>query len=132
VGSARGYICQACGTRFAARSGGGFFFDLLHCDACGRSHSVAHKDLGKIHLGFVKGLRVPYALARAAMDRSIQENYPGPTLTREEYHEASEATLEPCPCGGHFLYAAEARCPSCRSTSEMWDHDPTQPTSHYD
>lgn len=36
MGSADGYICRTCGARFQVRSGGGFFFDLLHCDACGR------------------------------------------------------------------------------------------------
>lgn len=132
MGSARGYICRTCGTRFASRSGGGFFFDLLHCNACGRARSVRHQDLGDVHLGFIKGLKTPYAIARAKLDRSIQENYPGPVLTREEYHAAAEATLEPCRCGGRFEYAAEARCPGCRSTSEMWDHDRTQPTAMYD
>lgn len=40
MGSAAGYICKACETRFTVRNGGGFFFDLLHCDACGESKSV--------------------------------------------------------------------------------------------
>jgi len=130
VGTSSGYICKSCGTRFSAREGGGFFFDLLHCDRCGKAASVGHEELGDIHLRFVKGLRVPYALARAAMDRRIQQEYPGEPLSRDGYHAASEATLDPCPCGGRFSYDAPPRCPTCASTRETWD--PTGSTMHYD
>jgi len=47
MGSQTGYKCQACGTRFEAEEGGGFFFDLLHCDRCGAARSVAHRDMGE-------------------------------------------------------------------------------------
>lgn len=127
MGSASGYICRTCGTHFMAKSGGGFFFDLLHCDTCGATRSVGHQELGDIHLGFVKGLPGPYAVARAAMDRRIQAEYPGKTLTRDEYHAAAEAAVDSCTCGGHFRYDAPARCPGCRSTQDQWDGDPTGP-----
>ena len=120
MGQISGHVCGACGERFSASSGGGFFFDMLHCDRCGRPQSVAHRDLGDIHLRFVKGLKTPYAVARAAMDRDIQANYPGEPIGRAEYHAMAEATLEACECGGRFRYAAPARCPGCRSTSESW------------
>lgn len=107
------------------RTGGGFYFDELHCHTCGRTRSVGHEDMGVIHLGFVKGLPGPYAVARSDMDRQIQAEYPGAPLTRGEYHAAVEATLEPCACSGRFRYDAPARCPSCRSTSEQWDPDPS-------
>ena len=132
MGSACGYICRSCRTRFQVRSGGGFFFDLLHCDACGEAKSVGHQELGDIHLGFVKGLPGPYAVARSAMDRRIQHEYPGEPLTRDEYAAAAEATLEPCSCGGRFRYDAQARCPACRSTSELWDRDPKASSRLYD
>lgn len=48
MGSASGYICRTCGTRFQVRSGGGFFFDLLHCEACGEAKSVGHQRRGGI------------------------------------------------------------------------------------
>ena len=99
-------------------------FDLLHCDMCGATKSVSHQELGEIHLGFVKGLPGPYAVARAAMDRRIQREYPGEPLTRDEYHAAAETTLGACACGGHFTYDAPARCPGCRSTKDQWDEDP--------
>ncbi len=124
MGSASGFICRACGTQFTVRRGGGFFFDLLHCDVCGTARSVSHEDLGDIHLGFVKGLPGPYALSRMRLDRQIRATYPGKPLTRKEYHAAAEATLDACACGGHFRYHAPARCPECRSMSEQWDEDP--------
>lgn len=121
MGSASGYVCRACGATFTVRDGGGFFFDLLHCDRCGRTMSVKHQDLGHIHLRFVKGLPGPYAVARASMDRRIQAEYPGEPMSRSEYRAAAEATLDPCACGGRYLYAAPPRCPTCRATSEMWE-----------
>ena len=124
MGSASSFICRTCGTHFMARDGGGFMFDLLHCDTCGATTSVSHQELGDIHLGFVKGLPGPYAVARAAKDRRIQAEYPGRTLTRDEYHGAAEATLGACACGGRFTYDAPARCPGCRSTADKWDGDP--------
>lgn len=132
MGSQAGYICRTCGTAFTVRSGGGFFFDLLHCDACGETKSVSHQELGDIHLGFVKGLPGPYAVARSRMDRQIKDTYEGEPLTRDEYHAAAEATLEACACGGRFRYDAPARCPGCRSTHEQWDGDPAAGHVLYD
>ncbi len=132
MGSTTGHICNRCGARFTTSHGGGFFFDLLHCDTCGRSQSVPHQDLGDVHLGFVKGLPGPYAVARMKMDRQIKETYPGEPLTRDEYHTAAEATLEPCECGGTFRYDAPARCPTCRSTEMLWTYDPTLGGALYD
>jgi hypothetical protein len=132
MGNATGQICRVCATAFRLRQGGGFFFDLLQCDGCGGTQSVAHEDLGDIHLRFVKGLGHPHAVARAEMDRRIQSEYPGEPLSRDKYHAAAEATLDPCPCGGRFRYDAPARCPTCGSTSELWDRDPTAPSMHYD
>lgn len=133
MGQATGFICTACSARFTVREGGGFFFDLLHCDVCGATRSVRHKDLGDIHLRFVKGLAPrPYAIARSAMDWRIQAEYPGEPIGRAEYRALAEDTLEPCACGGRFRYNAPARCPSCRSTSEQWKRNPNAPGMHYD
>lgn len=115
-----------------AKGGGGFFFDLLHCDTCGSTRSVGHEELGDIHLRFVKGLPGPYAVSRMAMDRRIQREYPGEPLTRDEYHAAAEATVDACGCGGRFRYDAPARCPGCRSTSDQWERDPKAPHIFYD
>ena len=132
MGSASGYICRTCGGRFQVRSGGGFYFDLLHCDTCGEVKSITHQELGDIHLGFVKGLPGPYAVVRSEMDRRIQREYQGEPLTQAEYQAAAEATIDACSCGGHFRYDAEARCPACRSTSEQWNRDPEASRMLYD
>ncbi len=47
MGSATAHICKACGTKFGVRDGGGFFFDMLHCDTCGKVQGVGHRDLGE-------------------------------------------------------------------------------------
>jgi hypothetical protein len=117
---------------FTVSNGGGFMFDMLHCDACGRSRSVRHQELGDIHLRFIKGLGRPYAVSRASMDRRIQEEYSGEPLSRDEYHAAVEATMESCSCGGRFAYDAPARCPTCRSTDESWSLNPEAPIADYD
>ena len=132
MGRRSGVICRECGTRFDVDEGGGFFFDLLHCDTCGGTCSVGHQELGDIHLRYVKGLPGPYAVARSKMDRQIQQEYGGKPLTRAEYHAAAEATLEPCTCGGSYRYDARPRCPGCRSTQEHWDVDPDGVMVMYD
>ena len=132
MGSASGFICRACGARFMAKEGGGFFFDLLHCDKCGTTRNVGHEELGDIHLRYVKGLPGPYAVSRMEMDRRIQQEYAGEPISRDEYRVAAEATLEPCACGGTFRYDAPARCPGCRSRRDQWDRDPKAPHVFYD
>ena len=123
MGSITGHVCRTCGAHFTVSTGGGFFFDQLHCEQCGKVKDVGHEDMGDIHLGFVKGLGRPYAMARAAFDRHIQQTYPGEPLSKAEYHAAVEATLDPCRCGGRYRYDAPPRCPSCRSTPDQWDED---------
>lgn len=132
MGSASGFICKACGARFRISSGGGFYFDLLHCDTCGADRSIGHHELGDIHLRFVKGLPGPYAVARSEADRRIQREYPGEPIGREEYHTLAEATLELCACGGRFRYDAPPRCPDCRALPEQWTRDPRAPSVLYD
>jgi hypothetical protein len=132
MGSRTDHLCLYCGTAFIAGAGGGFFFDLLHWDRCGRARSVRHEELGDIHLAFVKGLPGPYAIARRRIDDEIKATYEGPALSREEYHAAVEETFEPCECGGRFAYAAVPRCPSCRSLPDRWVVDPNAPHTFVD
>jgi len=120
MGTQTGYECQGCGTRFEVEDGGGFFFDLLHCDRSGAAKSVAHRDMGDVHLAYIKGLKMPYAVAREEMDREIQRTYQGEPLGEAAYQAAVEQQLPPCACGGRFTYAAPPRCPHCGSTEEHW------------
>ena len=118
MGQRTGYRCGACGERFEIEEGGGFFFDLLHCDRCGEARVIGHEEMGDIHLGYVKGLDGPYAFVRAESDERIRREYPGEALTETEYEAAVEGIVDPCPCGGSYRYDAPARCPGCGSTRE--------------
>jgi hypothetical protein len=64
---ASGYISRQCGAHLMAWGGGGFYFDLLHCDTCGADRHVGHEELGDIHLRFAKGLPDTNAIARMEM-----------------------------------------------------------------
>lgn len=114
------YHCTSCNLEFTVIKGGGFAFDVLHCDTCGADTTVSHESIGGPHLAFVKGLPGVYAGARAGLDQQIKATYPGEPISRDEYHGCVEATEEPCRCGGTFTYDAPPRCPGCRSTEESW------------
>jgi len=50
-----------------------------------------------VHLRFVKGLSTPYALARAAMDRDIQANYPASPSTAPSTANLWKPLSSPAP-----------------------------------
>ncbi len=97
------------------KTGGGFFFHLLHCDRCGAEASVGFDEIPDIHAGYLKGSGVPYTVASAAQDEAIRDAYEGDALTEGEYHLAVEEHAGSCECRGHFRFAAPARCPQCAS-----------------
>jgi hypothetical protein len=80
--------CNSCGATFETSEGGGFLFELLHCEACGKEKSVPLDELG--------GTR-----ARRWGPR---------------YVARIEGAASACECGGHFRLNAPPRCPVCRST----------------
>lgn len=116
--------CRSCGTSFEVDEGGGFLFDTLHCDRCGDARSVSHEEMGDIHLRYIKGLDVPYAIVREESDARVREDYPGEPLTESEYETAVEAPVDACGCGGSYRYDAPPRCPGCGSTREQWTDSP--------
>ena len=67
MGSAAGYRCRTGWTSFTARDGGGFYFDPLHCGACGTSRCISHEALGDIHLRLENG-----RLAQEGTDRWLR------------------------------------------------------------
>ncbi len=79
--------CNQCQTEFDVREGGGLNFELLHCDSCGAEKAIRQEE--------------------------IQEkiNNQNPALS---YQEKVEAIAGPCD-GGHYRFAAKARCPNCHS-----------------
>lgn len=115
--------CNSCGHKFRVSEGGGFFFHLLKCEKCGGDKSVDFDELGDIHLGYLKGLSEPYCMASSEHDKYVRENYPGESLTEEEYHQEVENIAGKCECGGQYKFHAPSRCPKCKSTNIVQDPD---------
>ena len=107
--------CKSCGHEFTAEDGGGFFFHLLHCDKCGRAKDISFRQLGEIHLRYLKGLPNGYCSASAEHDRIVRETYLGEPLSEDNYHEAVESIAGHCRCRGKYTFDASPRCPKCRS-----------------
>lgn len=107
MGHQFGAICSACGRGFTVNVGGGFTFELLHCDKCGRTHSVGHAEVLDAYQGYQ---RTP--------------------LAEQEYYQALEKHAGRCSCGGQFLLSARPRCPRCGSTG--YQEDPESPSILYD
>jgi hypothetical protein len=124
MGSEYRVLCRRCDETFTVSDGGGFLFDLLHCERCGAARSVRHLDLGPIHLRYLKGLTGPYAVPRQQFDEAIQRDYDAEPLSEPEYRDAVSEFVGPCQCGGRFTYEAAARCPRCGSTDEHWQEVP--------
>lgn len=120
--------CLDCGSTFTVDHGGGFFFHLLRCDQCGQIKSIAFRDLGELHVRYVKGLSIPYCTASAESDRQIQEHAPVEPISQEEYYRRIETIAGKCECGGQYTFEAPVRCPQCRSTRI----EEGEPTIYYD
>jgi len=80
--------CNNCGATFETSEGGGFRFELLHCEVCGKEKSASLERFG--------GIRAPRSGKR--------------------YQQRMEKAAGACDCGGHFRMNAPSRCPVCRST----------------
>ncbi len=130
MGKTYGALCNSCGHRFEAHDGGGFFFHMLHCDTCGKEKSVSFDKLGDAHLRYIKGHEGPCSEATRSFDKSVQERYPDPPLTEEEYYAIVEEVAGDHSCGGHFCIDAPPRCPKCRSADIR--EDPKAPQVNYD
>lgn len=130
VGKTYGAICNACGHRFEAREGSGFFFHVLHCDTCGAEKIIPFDQLGEAHLRYIKGPAGPHSKTTRSLDKFVQKNYPDPPLSEEEYHAIVEETAGDHACGGHFCFDAPVRCPKCGSADLR--NDPDAPAVMYD
>lgn len=86
--------CLDCGNVCKIDEGGGFFFDLLNCDMCGRTSGISTSPDGNEALW----------LLRTGGDHRA-------------YKSAIEKVAGKCECGGHFKFDAPARCPNCKSTN---------------
>ena len=108
-------FCRECRSCFTVNEGGGFFFHLLHCDACGAERSIGFDEIGEPHPRYLKGLKGPYCVASSEHDRHVRESYPVEPMGEDDYHAAVEQICGTCDCGGTFRFDAPARCPECRA-----------------
>jgi hypothetical protein len=108
--------CIDCGNSFEVHHGGGFSFHLLRCDQCGISQTIGFKELGELHLRYLKGLSGPYCLASSEHDEYVRKHVPVEPIGEAEYDLEVERIVGGCKCGGTFTFKAPPRCPQCRSS----------------
>jgi hypothetical protein len=116
-------ICRECGTHFTVQDGGGFKYEVLHCDRCGRPCSVEHADVRDAYQGYLRGLAEKHGLDFARTAPDFDGGYSGGRVTELEYQDALEHAAGSCECGGEFRLDARPRCPECRSTAFGEDPD---------
>ena len=107
--------CLDCGRSFTVDHGGGFSFNLVRCNRCGKTKSLAFEELGELHLRYLKGLPGPYCIASAADDEHVRLHAPVQPISEKEYYKGIEALAGKCRCGGKYLLKARPRCPKCHS-----------------
>ena len=115
MGSSFTALCKNCGHKFEVDDGGGFSFHLLHCDKCGRKKSIGFDEIGEAHLQYLKGLKTPYSVVSQEHDEFVRENYPGDSISEEDYCRIIDDLAGKCRCGGQFKMGAPPRCPKCKS-----------------
>ena len=87
MGRMFGAICNVCGVRFVVHDGGGFAFDVLRCDTCGRERSIAHAEAGSLHAAYEKGWWEGHVGDDTQWPEHIS-SYEGKALTLDEYRSA--------------------------------------------
>jgi hypothetical protein len=85
--------CRICSHAFELNEGGGYYFDLQRCDACGAAQAVPVEPRGDYDIA---------RLVPASLNKPIRWK----TRTR-------------CACGGRFAPNAPPRCPACRSADVL-------------
>jgi Zn finger protein HypA/HybF involved in hydrogenase expression len=108
--------CRECGKAFKVEKGGGFRFHFLRCDQCGKPKSINFNQLGVLHVRYLKGLDVPYALALRRQEAALKAASTEEPISQRKYHFGVERIAGKCKCGGQFKMKARPRCPKCRST----------------
>ncbi len=123
-------ICLKCGHRFIARQGGGFVFHLLHCDRCGREKMILFRELGELHLRYLKSLDPSLASSLASSPAKGEDVESLDPIGEDEYLSGVEQYAGYCDCGGRFLFEAPIRCPQCGS--QEYKEDPYGRLVFYD
>jgi hypothetical protein len=85
--------CRICSHAFELNEGGGYYFDLQRCDACGAAQAVPVEPRGDYDIA---------RLVPASLNKPIRWK-----------------TRKRCACGGRFAPNAPPRCPACRSADVL-------------
>ncbi|MFH1551031.1 MAG: hypothetical protein ABIH04_10790 [Planctomycetota bacterium] len=109
--------CRKCGRNFTVRTGGGFVFELLHCDRCGKERSITFEEIGEPHFRYARGLEETgcAVVHSKGYDEYVRKHHPVAPLSEEEYEKAVEKIAGRCRCGGRFRFDVPHRCPKCGS-----------------
>jgi hypothetical protein len=107
MGSEYNATCNSCGNEFSLSIGGGFLFDLLRCDKCGGGKSIYHNDLAELEARYFAELSGSYTPGNIIVKNDEWDW--DVRLSRD--NEVMLKILEPCKCGGRFLYRCSASLP---------------------
>jgi hypothetical protein len=83
-------ICRNCGHRFPANEGGGYGFQLLHCDACGRQETISTEEYGEVYRRYFEGVSVPDGEPPAEYYQWGREHRQDQPITDEGYPQILE------------------------------------------
>ena len=105
-----------CGQAFTVSDGGGFFFHLVRCEACGETKGIGFDEIEPLRASYLKDLSLPYGMVTVAQDHDAEKHWDPDTFAEEKHHRAVESFAGNCACGGKFTLNALPRCPDCQST----------------
>lgn len=120
MGRTFGAICNQCNREFTINEGGGFHFELLRCDRCGRSINVPHP-VPEWSRGYQAGSGAisGWVASIAAFWKRLWQRpgsaSPAVRSPRSARADQEANTPQQCDCGGHFIHGAPPRCPFCGS-----------------
>lgn len=107
--------CNDCNHRFDVNEGGGFSFEMLHCEACGKPKSMAFDQFKETRSSYLRSFANTGNMK--VVDKNMRDDSDGKPIPEPEYQKAVELLAGSCSCGGRFTFAAQSRCPMCKSTN---------------
>ena len=101
-------------------SGGGFNFELVRCDKCGKTKSITFEKLDKLRQKYrqrvLKSLQGPFPIATPEHDEEVRRQALAGAKSGFDSNREINMVAGKCRCGGKFSLDAPPRCPKCHST----------------